>query len=54
MQRLKIPKWEERPLGIANFICPSTGAYKASAKKQVWVGRGAGRGEGIGNFQDSI
>jgi hypothetical protein len=20
--------WEERPLGIANFICPSTGEYQ--------------------------
>ena len=44
--------WEERPLGIANFICLSTG--KARAKKREWVGRGAGQGEGIGNFQDSI
>jgi hypothetical protein len=26
----------------------------ARAKKQEWVGRGAGLGEGIGNFQDSI
>jgi hypothetical protein len=26
----------------------------ARAKKQKWVGRGAGQGEGIGNFRDSI
>jgi hypothetical protein len=26
----------------------------ARAKKQEWVGRGAGQREGIGNFQDSI
>jgi hypothetical protein len=26
----------------------------AWAKKREWVGRGAGRGEGIGNFRDSI
>jgi hypothetical protein len=26
----------------------------ARAKKQEWVGRGAGWREGIGNFQDSI
>jgi hypothetical protein len=26
----------------------------ARAKKWEWVGKGAGRGEGIGNFQDSI
>jgi hypothetical protein len=44
--------WEERPLGIANFICPSIDI--ARAKKQEWVGRGAGLWEGIGNFQDSI
>jgi hypothetical protein len=27
---------------------------KARAKKQEWLGRGAGRREGIGNFWDSI
>jgi hypothetical protein len=31
--------WEERPLGLANFICLSTGA-----KKWGWVGRGVGWG----------
>jgi hypothetical protein len=45
--------WKERPLGLANFICLSTGG-NARAKKWEWVGRGAGRGEGIGDFQDSI
>jgi hypothetical protein len=44
--------WEERPFGIANFICPIKG--NARAKKQEWVGMGAGWWEGIGNFQDSI
>ena len=44
--------WEERPLGIANFICPNTGEFQA--KKLEQVGRGAGRREGIGNFWDSI
>jgi hypothetical protein len=42
--------WQERPLGIANFMCPSTGECQG----QEWVCRGAGWGEGIGNFQDSI
>jgi hypothetical protein len=46
--------WEERLLSIANFICPSTRAVQYRAKKQECVGRGAGQGEGIGNFQDSI
>jgi hypothetical protein len=32
--------WEERPLGLANFICPSTGPRSGSA----WVGeQGRGR-----------
>jgi hypothetical protein len=34
--------WEERPLGLANFICPVQG--EAGAKKWEWVGRGAGWG----------
>jgi hypothetical protein len=44
--------WEERPLGLANFMCPSTGEYQG--KKWEWVGGGAGQGEGIGDFWDSI
>ena len=44
--------WEERCLGLANFICPSTG--NARAKKWEWVGTGAGQGEGIGDYWDSI
>jgi hypothetical protein len=44
--------WEESPLGLANFICPVQG--NARAKKWKWVGRGAGQGQVIGNFQDSI
>jgi hypothetical protein len=45
--------WEERPLGLANFICPVQG--NARDKKQEWVGWGAGLGgEGTGEFQDSI
>ena len=44
--------WEERPLGLANFICPSTREHQV--KKWEWVGREAGQGEGIGNFWDSI
>jgi hypothetical protein len=47
--------WEEKQsLGLANFICPSTG--ENGAKKWEWVGReaGVGVGENIGNFRDSI
>ena len=40
-------QWEERPLGLANFICPNTGEHQG---QEV----GAGQGEGIGDFQDSI
>jgi hypothetical protein len=44
--------WEERPLGLATLYAPVQG--NARAKKWEWVGRGAGKGEGIGNFRDSI
>ena len=44
-------RWEERPLGIANFICFSTGEHQGL---EVGVGKGAGWGEGIGNFLDII
>jgi hypothetical protein len=44
--------WEERPFGIANLYVPVQG--NARAKKWEWVGRGAGHGEDIGNFWDSI
>jgi hypothetical protein len=40
--------WEERPLGLAIFICPIQG--KARAKKWKWVGRGAGWGRVEGTF----
>jgi hypothetical protein len=43
---------EERPLGLANFICPVQGNTRA--KNREWVGWEAGRGEGIGEFWDSI
>jgi hypothetical protein len=43
--------WKERPIGQANFICPSTG--NARAKKWEWVGRGVGE-EGLGEFWNSI
>jgi hypothetical protein len=39
--------WKERPIGHANFICPSTGV--ARAKKWEWVGMGVG-GEAMGAF----
>jgi hypothetical protein len=41
--------WEERPLGLANFICLSTGEHQG---QEVGVGgRGVG---GMGDFWDSI
>jgi hypothetical protein len=39
--------WKERPIGLANFICPSTGERQG---QEV----GVGWGEGIGDFWDSI
>ena len=44
--------WEERPLGLANFICPSTG--ECQDQEVGVVGRGAGLGKAIGDIQDSI
>jgi hypothetical protein len=32
--------WKERPIGLANFICPIQG--NARAKKGEWVGREVG------------
>jgi hypothetical protein len=40
------------PLVLQTLYAPVQG--NARAKKWEWVGRGAGRGEGIGNFQASI
>jgi hypothetical protein len=37
----------ERPIGLANFICPSTGEYQG--QKWEWVGRGVG-GRVLGTF----
>jgi hypothetical protein len=44
--------WEERPLGLANFICPSTGETPGPRSGSRWIGEQAGRGygEGIGDF----
>jgi hypothetical protein len=36
-------------LGLAKIICPITG--NARARKQEWVGWGAGQGKYIGDFQ---
>jgi hypothetical protein len=44
-------QWKARPLGLANFICPSTGEHQG--QEMEWVGGGAGE-EGIGDFQGSI
>ena len=38
--------WKERPIGLANFICPSTG--ECQDQKVGGVGWGAGQGEGMG------
>jgi hypothetical protein len=42
--------WKERPMGHANFICPSTG--ECQGQNWEWVGREVG--EGMGEFWDSI
>jgi hypothetical protein len=43
--------WKERPIGLANFICPSTG--ECQGQKVGVVGEVSG-GEGMGDFWDSI
>ena len=38
------PHWEERPFGLANFICPSTGERQGNEVGVEWVGeQGWGR-----------
>jgi hypothetical protein len=49
---LVVHHWEERPLGLANLICPST--RECQGQEAGVSGRGAGQGEGIGDFGDSI
>jgi hypothetical protein len=44
------PQWEERPLVLLRLYAKGN----ARARKQEWVGWGAGQGEGIGGFGDSI
>jgi hypothetical protein len=43
--------WEERPLGLANFICLSTGEHQGQVSGSGWVEEWGG---GMGNFGDSI
>jgi hypothetical protein len=39
-------QWEERPHGLANFIC-----HIYRPKKFMWVDRGAGQGEVVIAFE---
>jgi hypothetical protein len=44
--------WKERPLGLANFICLSTGEHQG---QEVGLGGGSGVGwEDMGDFWGSI
>jgi hypothetical protein len=43
---------EGRPLVLRKLYTPVQ--WNARARKQEWVGWGAGSGEGIGDFRDSI
>ena len=47
---LVVHHWEERPLDLQTLYVPLQG----NSKKWEWVHRGAGRGEVIGDFPDSI
>jgi hypothetical protein len=44
--------WEERPLVLQTLYAPVQG--NARVKKWECMGRGAGWGENIGDFRDSI
>jgi hypothetical protein len=43
--------WKERPIGHANFVCPSSG--ECQGQKMGMGGSGSGGG-GMGDFWDSI
>ena len=45
-------QWEERPSVLRRSYAPVQG--NARARKQEWVGWGAGWGKGIGGLGDSI
>jgi hypothetical protein len=34
--------WKERPIGLANFICPSTGERQSQQNGNGWVGKWGG------------
>jgi hypothetical protein len=44
--------WKERPIGLANFICPSTGEHQG--QKGGGGGGGGGGGVDMGDFWYSI
>jgi hypothetical protein len=46
-------QWKERPLGLANFICLSTGETPGPRSQSEYVAEQGG-GEGIGDFRGSI
>jgi hypothetical protein len=45
-------QWKERPIGLANFICLSTGEHQRQEVEVVGGGE-SGR-DGMGDFWDSI
>ena len=44
-------QWKDKPIGLANFICLSTGEHQG---QEVGVGGQGSWGEGMGDFWDSI
>ena len=43
---------KEKPIGLANFICPSTGECKGQKNGNGWIGKCVWGG--MGDFWDSI
>jgi hypothetical protein len=47
-------QWKERPIGLANFICLSTGERQLGPRSGSGGGGGKWGEEGTGDFWDSI
>ena len=48
-------QWEERPLGLTNFMCPRTGERQGQEVRVGRLGSRAGaEGKDIGDYRNSI
>jgi hypothetical protein len=42
LEKMLSHHWKERPIGHANFICPSTGERQGQQNGNGWVGKWGG------------